>query len=153
MSTQRSADIISGVFLAGVGAIVILAALDLKSAFGEKLSPRTLPLALGLITLCTGALLSVRAYLYRGEDLTVDWPDREGWLRLIVTFVSLLIYLVLIEPLGVPVATLIFLTFLIWYLDRRFVRSLCIAVITAVVIQVVFIRILQLSFPAGFWAF
>jgi putative tricarboxylic transport membrane protein len=152
MTTQRSADIISGIFLAVVGAVVIVAALDIQSTFGERLPPRTLPLTLGLTTLITGALLSIRSYRYQGEDLTVDWPDREGWARLIVTFISLAIYLVLIEPLGVPIATLIFSTFLIWYLDRKFVRSLAIGVITAVVIEVVFVRVLQLSFPAGFWA-
>ena len=152
MTTQRSADIISGIFLALVGAAVIVAALDLQTTFGERLPPRTLPLALGLTTLLTGALLSIRSYRYRGEELTIDWPDREGWARLIVTFISLAIYLALIEPLGVPIATLVFSTFLIWYLDRKFWRSLAVGIITAVVIHVVFVKVLQLSFPAGFWA-
>ena len=152
MTSQRSADIITGVFLALVGAVVIVAAMDLKSTFGERLPPRTLPLTLGFTTLIAGALLSLRAYWYRGEELYVEWPDKEGWFRLLVTFVSLTAYLALIEPLGVAVASLLFSTFLIWYLDRRFVRSICIGALVALVIQVIFVRILQLSFPAGFWA-
>jgi len=152
MTTQRSADIVTGVFLALVGAVVIVAALDLKSTFGERLPPRTLPLILGCTTLIAGALLSLRAYWYRGEELTVEWPDKEGWFRLVVTFASLAVYLALIEPLGVAVASFLFSTFLIWYLDRRFVRSFCVGAAVALVIQVVFVRILQLSFPAGFWA-
>jgi putative tricarboxylic transport membrane protein len=151
MTTQRSADIISGIFLALVGALVMVAALDIQTTFGERLPPRTLPLTLGLITLFTGALLSIRSYRHPEITLTVDWPDKEGWIRLIVTFASLAVYLVLMEFLGVPIATLVFSTFLIWYLDRKFLRSLVVGVITAVVIEVVFVRILQLSFPAGFW--
>ena len=152
MTTQRSADIVTGAFLALVGAVVIVAALDLKSTFGERLPPRTLPLTLGFTTLIAGALLSLRAYWYRGEELYVEWPDKEGWFRLLVTFVSLTVYLALIEPLGIAVASFLFSTSLIWYLDRRFVRSICVGAAVALVIQFVFVRILQLSFPAGFWA-
>jgi putative tricarboxylic transport membrane protein len=151
MTTQRSADIVSGIVLALIGAVVIVAAFDIQSTFGERLPPRTLPLILGLTTLLTGALLSIRSYRHAEMDLTVDWPDKEGWVRLTVTFVSLVIYLFIMEILGVPLATLIFSTFLIWYLDRKFVRSLAIGVITALVIEMVFVRILQLSLPVGFW--
>jgi putative tricarboxylic transport membrane protein len=151
MTTQRSADMVSGLVLALLGAVVIVAAFDIQSTFGERLPPRTLPLILGLTTLCTGALLSIRAYRHSEMDLTVDWPDKEGWQRLAVTFGALVIYLLVIEVVGVPIATLVFSTFLIWYLDRRFVRSLVIGVITAFVIEAVFVRLLQLSFPVGFW--
>jgi len=151
MTTQRSADIVSGIVVALVGVGVIVAAFDLQTTFGERLPPRTLPLILGLTTLFTGALLSLRSYRHPEEGLTVDWPDREGWVRLIVTFASLVTYLFIIEPLGVPTATMVFLTFLIWYLDRKLVRSLAIGIVTAVVIEVLFVRILQLSLPSGFW--
>jgi hypothetical protein len=152
MTTQRSADIVCGCFLAAIGAVVIIAAFDIKSVFGERLPPRTLPVSLGLITVFSGILLSVRAYYYKGEHLMVDWPDGEGWIRLIVTFLCLVVYLVLIEPLGIAVSSLLFSFVLIYYLDRRWIRALCVGVITAIVIQVVFVKILQLSFPSGFWA-
>jgi hypothetical protein len=152
MTTQRTADIVSGLVLAALGAAVIVAALDIQSVFGERLPPRTLPMGLGLTTLVTGLLLSVRAYLYRGEDLGVHWPDRDGWLRLGITIVSLVLYLFLIEPLGVALATLVFSTALIWYLDRKPIRAIVIGVSVAVVIQVVFVQFLQLPFPQGFWS-
>jgi putative tricarboxylic transport membrane protein len=151
-TSQRSADIIAGIFLALVGSVVMVAALELKSTFGERLHPRVLPLFLGSTTLLAGALLSIRARWYRGEELTVEWPDKEGRLRLGVTFVSLTAYLALVEPIGMAAASLLFSTFLIWYLDRKFVRSLCLGIVVTIIIQVVFVGILQLSFPAGFWA-
>ncbi len=68
-TTQRVADIISGIFLAVVGIAVILATWDLESAFGERLPPRTLPLVTRFNSIISGALLAVRSYLLRGEDL------------------------------------------------------------------------------------
>lgn len=151
MTSQRTADIISGIFLAAVGVIIVSAAFQIKSVFGERLPPRTLPLILGSITVVTGLLLSVRAYFYRGQEMFVEWPDREGWVRLIVTVVFLIAYLLLIELLGISVASFVFSTALIYYLDGRFLRSLGVSIPTAVVIQILFVRFLQLSFPPAFW--
>lgn len=151
MTSQRTADIISGIFLAAVGILIVYAAFQIKSVFGERLPPGTLPLVLGSITVVTGALLSVRAYFYKGQEMFVEWPDREGWCRLIVTVVFLLVYLFLIEILGVAVASFLFSFSLIYYLDGRILRSLYVSVPTAVVIQLLFVKFLQLSFPPAFW--
>jgi hypothetical protein len=151
MTTQRSADIVSGLFIALLGVVVIVAAFNIQTTFGERLPPRTLPFILGSTTLIAGLLLSLRSYRHKEEGLMIEWPARDGWVRLIVTFASLVIYLLIIELLGVPIATLVFLTFLIWYLDRKIVRTLVVAILTAAVIEVVFVRILQLSLPRGFW--
>lgn len=150
--TQRSADIVSGVVLATIGVAVVMAAFQIKSVFGERLPPRTLPMVLGSITVFTGIMLSLRAYYYNGEQLVVDLPEPDGWARLGVTVVCLVGFLLLIEPLGIAVASSLFCVALIYYLDRRFVRSLSIAVITGLVVQIVFVKLLQLSFPVGFWA-
>jgi len=149
MKTQRSADIASGLFLAALGLLVIIAAMSIQAAFAERLPPRTLPVVLGCVTIVTGLLLAYRAWRFKGQDPAIDWPDKEGWKRVLVGFGSLVVYLVLIDPIGMPLATLIFTSFLIWYLDRRVVRSVVIGVITAAIILFVFIRILELTFPVG----
>jgi putative tricarboxylic transport membrane protein len=152
MASQRSTDIASGLFLVALGAAVFIASLSIQSVFGEVLPPRTLPLALAGSTIFGGLVLSIRAYLYRGEEVPVEWPDRLGWMRLLVTIVSLLAYLVLIEPLGVALASLCFSTFLVWYLDRRILPSLCVGIAVALVIEYAFIRGLTMPLPAAFWA-
>jgi hypothetical protein len=151
MKTQRTADIWSGIFLATLGLVVIVASFGMQSVFAERLPPRTLPVTLGLTTLLTALLLVIRAYRNREADALIDWPDRAGFTRLLVFFGSLVAFLFLIEPLGLPVASGFFSAFLIWYLDRRLVRSLMIGVVVGLVIQYVFIWLLQLSFPQGFW--
>ena len=151
MTSQRTADIISGIFLAMVGIVIVFAAFQIKSVFGERLPPRMLPLILGSITIVTGILLSVRAYFFKGQEMFVEWPNREGWARLIVTIVFLTGYLMLIEILGISVASFIFSFSLIYYLDGRVLRAFCVSVPTAVVIQLLFVKFLQLSFPPAFW--
>ena len=151
MTSQRTADIISGIFLAMVGIVIVFAAFQIKSVFGERLPPKTLPLILGSITIVTGILLSVRAYFFKGQEMFVEWPNREGWARLIVTIVFLTGYLMLIEILGISAASFLFSFSLISYLDGRALRACCVSAPTAVVIQLLFVKFLQLSFPPAFW--
>lgn len=151
MTSQRTADIVSGIFLAFVGFVIVFAAFQIKSVFGERLPARTLPLVLGSTTIVIGSLLTVRAYFYKGQEMYVEWPDREGWKRLVVTIVFLIAYLILIEFLGIATASFVFSFSLIYYLDGRLLRSICISIPTAVAIQLIFVKFLQLSFPPAFW--
>jgi len=149
--TQRSTDIASGLFLVALGFLVLIAAWDIQSVYGEVLPPRTLPFTLAACTILGGLLLSVRAYFYRGEDVVVEWPDQGGWMRLLVTFLSLFVYLLLIEPLGASLASFCFAAFLVWYLDRRILPALCVSAALALVIEYAFIKGLMMPFPAPFW--
>ncbi len=149
MRTFRSADIWSGVFLAIIGLVIIIAALQISSAFGERLPPSTLPIVMGGSMVLTAALLVVRAVRTRGIVVAVEWPDRSGWKNIAVTFVSLAVYLALINPIGMPIATFLFVTFLVWYLDRNLLKAVVIAAITAAIVLFAFIRGLELTFPVG----
>jgi putative tricarboxylic transport membrane protein len=148
MRTQRDADIVSGAVLSLMGLVIVLASFNITSAFGERLPPRFLPLMMGSIMMVTALLLVVRS-LRCEPGPEVEWPDRSGWINIIVTFLSLAGYLLLIDPIGMPLATFAFLTFLIWYLDRGIVKALIIAAITSVVVLFVFIRWLELTLPVG----
>ncbi len=151
MGTQRATDIAAGVFLVVLGIVVFIPSLDIQSVFGEVLPPRTLPMTLAVCTILGGLLLSIRAYSYRGEDLPVEWPDRAGWFRLLATGVSLTFYLLLIEPLGVSLASFFFSAFLVWYLDRRILTALVVGIAVALVIEYAFIKGLMMPFPPPFW--
>ena len=55
------------------------------------------------------------------------------------------------NPLGLPLSTFLYVTFSIWYLKRsKWVTAIVIGLIFGVVSYYVFIRLLALSFPAGF---
>jgi hypothetical protein len=69
----------------------------------------------------------------------------------VVSLVSLAGYIALMDPLGLPLSTFLYLTFAIWYLNRsRWLMALTIGLITGGISYVLFIRLLGLSFPAGF---
>ena len=149
MRTLRSADIICGLLLAALGVVVIISAYNISVAFAERLPPRTLPLILGWMIVVTGILLSLRAWRYRGEPVPVVWPDRSGWTHVIVTFISIFLLILLSEPLGMPIASFVFCTFLIWYLNRRIVQALVVGLATGLVLFYVFVRMLEVSLPVG----
>ena len=75
-------------------------------------------------------------------------PGRER--NILVNLVSLACYIVLMNPLGLPLATFLYIAFSVWYLKRsKWVTAIVIGLITGVVSYYVFIRLLALSFPEG----
>ncbi|SMB99976.1 putative tricarboxylic transport membrane protein [Thermanaeromonas toyohensis ToBE] len=150
MRTQRIADIVGGLTLVALGAVALVASFSIHGVTGEHLHPRTLPLLLSWVILGAGALLSILSWATRGGDKPIDWPDRGGFKRILVTLVSIIFYLALLEPLGFSLSSFLFITFLTWYLGRyRWFISLGLGILTAVTISLVFVRFLELTFPTG----
>ncbi|MEW6334467.1 MAG: tripartite tricarboxylate transporter TctB family protein [Thermodesulfobacteriota bacterium] len=150
MKNQRFGDMASGVFLALLGVVVVLAAFQIKGAPDVRMQPRTLPLILGFIVGVAGAALALRAWLYRGPARVVPWPDRVGTLRVGVTLAALVVFLFLVEPLGMPLGSGLLVGFLVWYLGgHRPIYAGLLGLATGGVIYAVFIRLLNLSFPIG----
>ncbi len=150
MRTQRSADIAGGCFLAFLGLATIIAATNITGALEERLPPRTLPYVVGIIILVSGALLAIRSWRFHGEDPVIKWPDRRGTIRVIITIVSLGVYLALMEPLGLPLSTFLYVSFTVWYLGKyRLWYPLLIGFLSGAISYLVFIYLLELSFPVG----
>jgi len=150
MRSQRKADIVAGCFIALLGAVVIVAASQIRGDIEERLPPRTLPYVVGFMTLAGGAALAVRSWRFRGEDLEVQWPARDGWVRIAVNMLLLALFTALMDPLGMPIATALYVASSIWYLDRsRLLAALLTGAGSAVVVYYLFIRLLGLTFPMG----
>jgi len=150
MKSQRVGDIASGIFLVLLGLVVVIAAFQIKGAPDVRMQPRTLPLILGFIIGAAGAALAFRAWRYQGPARIVPWPDRVGTLRVGVTLAALVIFLFLLGPLGMPLGSSLLVGFLVWYLGGyRPVYAGLLGLATGGTIYVVFIRLLQLSFPIG----
>jgi putative tricarboxylic transport membrane protein len=150
MKSQRIGDMVSGVFLALLGLVVVLAAFQIKGAPDVRMHPRTLPLILGCIVGVAGAALAFRAWRYHGPVRIVPWPDRAGTLRVGVTMAALVVFLFLVEPLGMPLGSGLLVGFLVWYLGGyRPITAGLLGLATGGLIYAVFIRLLQLSFPIG----
>ena len=152
MRTQRSVDLVSGSALALLGLVVLAASMQIKGGMGmeDRLPPRTLPYLTGFSVLVGGLAVAFQAYRYHGPVMEVSWPDRSGMWRNIITMVMLAAYVGLLEVLGTPLATVLFVFGLIWYLrGGQPVSSLLIGLACGVTIHFLFIQALELSLPLG----
>jgi hypothetical protein len=150
LKTQKSADIAGGCFLSLLGLVTIYTSTKIKGGLEERLPPRTLPYVIGFIILISGIILAIRSWRFRGENPVIKWPDRPGTIRIFITLVSLLIYIALMGPLGLPLSTFLFISFLIWYLGRyRILYAVLIGFLSGLISYLLFIYLLELSFPVG----
>ena len=150
MRSQRKCDIAAGAFIALLGAVVILAASQIRGDVEERLPPRTLPYAVGFMTLAGGFGLAVKSYRFRGEDPEVQWPEKDGWVRIGVNLLLLALFTALMDPLGMPITTALYVATAIWYMDRkRILAALLSGAGSAVVVYYLFIKLLGLTFPLG----
>ena len=151
MKTQRVADIVVGCGVALFGVFILSASMFITGGAAHRLPPRTFPMVVGFLLLFCGIALAIKNWSLRGADLAIHWPDRQGIRTILVTLVSLGFYIALMNPLGLPIATFLYLAFSIWYLKQsKWLMAIVIGLITALISHYLFIRLLGLSFPAGF---
>ena len=153
LRTQKPADIASGAFFALLGLVIVIGAFRISTGMdgmGGHLPPRTLPLTMGIILFLSGVGLTLRAYLYGGEDPAIAWPDRTGAKRVLTALVILAVYIALIKPLGFPLSTWFYVSVMSWYLGKyRIPYCLLLGFLSGAVVYGLFIRFLELSFPVG----
>jgi putative tricarboxylic transport membrane protein len=150
LRSQRKGDIVAGGVIALLGAVVILAASQIRGDVEERLPPRTLPYVVGFMTFAGGVALAVKSYRFRGEDPQIEWPEKGGWVRIGVNLLLLALFAALMDPLGMPIATALYVAAAIWYMDRsRILAALLASAGSAVVVYYLFIKLLGLTFPLG----
>jgi putative tricarboxylic transport membrane protein len=150
MRTLRTADMMTGAFIIVVGILTLVTSRGIKAMAGESLVPRTLPAIVGWAMALCGAGIMYRGWRYRGEPIPVHWPDRLGQRRVVVTAALLAAYVILIEPIGFPIVTAVFVAVHSWYLGRyRPWVSILMGVATGVIVYYVFMELLTLTFPLG----
>jgi putative tricarboxylic transport membrane protein len=147
---QTSADIVGGCFLAVLGLFTLFAASTIKGGLEERLPPRTLPYVVGSIILISGIVLAIKSFRFKGENPAIQWPDRQGTVRILITLISLIFYIALMTPLGLPLSTFLYVSFSIWYLGRySFLYALLVGFASGAFSWLLFIYLLELSFPVG----
>ncbi len=150
MMSQRKGDIYAGCFIALLGAVVVYAASQIRGDVEERLPPRTLPYAVGFMTLAGGLGLAVKSWRFRGPAPEIHWPGRDGFVRIAANFLLLALFVILIDVLGMPIATFLYISATIWYIDRkRTIGALVAGGVSALVVYYLFMKFLELPFPMG----
>jgi putative tricarboxylic transport membrane protein len=148
--TQRSADRILGIGAGLLGAAVLVGARGIERQAGEGLTPRAFPMVIALALLASGGAVAVAAWRRAEDGRTLDWPGGNGFRRMGVVLAATAVYVASLAILGFPLASLLFVTALAAYLGRGgWLSAVAAGVGTALVLYVVFIRLLGLSLPAG----
>ncbi len=151
MKTQRTADIFVGCLIALFGVFIMYAATLITGGAAHQLPPETFPMVVGFLLLICGGALALKSWRLRGEDFAIAWPDSEGFRLILVTLAAVACFILLLDKIGLPLATFLYITFSIWYLKRaKWLMAIVISLITAAISYFLFIRLLGLSFPAGF---
>jgi putative tricarboxylic transport membrane protein len=150
VKTLRSADIAAGLFLAVLGLLTLWASSTIVTTMEHRLSPRALPYAVGILIAGCGVGMAVKAWRSRGPGAAIDWPDATGVRIIVVTLLSIGLYNALMNLLGLPSATFLYIAGSIWYLKRaKWITALLTGLACGILSHYVFISLLGLSFPEG----
>jgi putative tricarboxylic transport membrane protein len=143
----RILDVISGFLIAGISLAFLFSSLSITDMLGERLPPWLLPMSLSAITLVAGLTLSLKSWRSTLADIEVEWPDRSGFLHLLLFVGITAAYLALIGVLGMPLATVCYIATTIWQLNRRIVQAIALGVIAGLIVHYVFCIGLEMNFP------
>lgn len=148
VEASRVVRVVAALVLIVLSATFLVGVFDIRSPKGlDPAGPRFFPL------LVTGAwlVLSV-AYLFEGLRAPKEAPkasDR-SWFEPVAVSVLLILYALLVVPLGYLIATaLLFFAAARVLGSRQVVRDVIVSVVLAVVVYVAFTRFLDISLPGG----
>src|SRR5690554_14249 len=109
----------------------------------ETVGPETFPTILAVV-LAAGSL-----YLMLKPDPDAQWPLGKTALELVIAVVILVVYAVLMEPLGFVIATTFAVSLLSWRMGAGLRPAFLTGLVSAVAVYVLFNFGLSLSLPAG----
>jgi putative tricarboxylic transport membrane protein len=138
-------DRILGLFLLVVAIAYGWAAQQWPEPFGgaESVGPETFPTILAVV-LVVGSL-----YLMIKPDADAKWPVGKSALELVISIVVLVVYALLLEPLGFVVSTTLAIGALSWRMGAPLRQAFLTGLISAVVVFGLFNYGLSLSLPNG----
>ncbi|HEX7303888.1 tripartite tricarboxylate transporter TctB family protein [Lentzea sp.] len=142
-----------GGLVAAIGVFTLVDATTIAARDDNAVGPRAFPYAVGVLLVVTGILAIVataRGKLGQAEDAEdVDESVQTDWMTIGKLVAVLVAHLVLIDLVGWPVAAALLFFGAAWTLGATWWRALPIAIVLALVVQVVFASGLGLSLPAG----
>ncbi|MFD5825801.1 tripartite tricarboxylate transporter TctB family protein [Lentzea sp. NPDC060358] len=153
MIAEKVEEYAFGGLVAAVGVFTLVDATTIAARDDNAVGPRAFPYAVGILLVVTGIaaiIATARGKLGQAEDAEdVDESIRTDWVTVAKLVAVLVVHLVLIDLVGWPVAAALLFFGAAWTLGATWWRALPIAIVLALVVQVVFASGLGLSLPAG----
>lgn len=161
---QRNKEILLGVVMIALAAFYLVSSLYIRMRSNVSVNARMIPQILGCIVLLLG-VFQVRAgmkYLaaVRERDAAegktavgVSKAEKRDAVPVIHTFIIILAYAVLFEPLGFVISSILCMFLQMWVLSPksafRPAKFFAISVVVALAVHIIFKMGLELSLPGG----
>lgn len=153
MISEKIEEYAFGGLVAAIGVFTLVDAGTIAARADNAVGPRAFPYAVGALLVATGLaaiIATARGKLGQAEEgEDVDADVLVDWVTVGKLVAVLIAHLVLIDIAGWPVAATVLFFGAAWTLGAVWWRALPIAVVLALVVQVVFASGLGLSLPAG----
>lgn len=142
-------DRIFGVLMIVLAVAYGWGATQLPEPFGgsEAVGPETFPLLLA------GVLVLSSLYLVVRPDPDNAWPWSRTGVELIIAVVVLVLYAMLLQPLGFILSTALAVGTLCWRMGSRVPRAYLVGAISGLVVYLLFNFALDLALPLGLLSF
>ena len=148
-------DLVGGIFFLAAGLLFSLYARTVDIGEWSEPGPGFLPFYAGVLMTGMSALLIIKTLLIRQEAVSeAFFPVHDSWKRVSMVVASLIGYNILLTKGGFILTTFLFIAFLVKCIfPQGWIRSLVTATLSTAAVWVVFIQLLQITFPRGILGF
>lgn len=151
---EKRVDQVSSILWIAFGIFVIIQShkLDYTDDFGP--SAGFFPFWLGVLSIFLGAMLAIQASLSRTQKQEITIASRSTAPKMLMIIVGLFIFLLLIERTGFFLAAGLLFLFLLYVVEKQSLKySLSAAVLSFLLLWLIFGVGLKLQLPVGFMKF
>ncbi|MCX2525309.1 tripartite tricarboxylate transporter TctB family protein [Larsenimonas rhizosphaerae] len=142
-------DLMSGLMLAGLGALVFARATTFPALAGMAYGPGLFPSIAAVGLMICGALLTITGVRKRSVRVTRKPLDRRASGRIALLLLTVLGYGLLLEPLGFHPASILAVTSAACIFGLPLLRALLLAVLLTVLVHAVFYSLMHVPLPWG----
>ncbi|MDR1744614.1 MAG: tripartite tricarboxylate transporter TctB family protein [Planctomycetota bacterium] len=161
---HRYKEMLLGIFMIALAAFCLIASQYIRTRSNITVNARMIPQLLGLIVIVLGILQVLAGFKYlaaaRAQDeaegataVAVGKEEKRDAIPVVYTFIIILLYAVLFEPLGFVISSTLCMFAQMCVMSPKAVfhagKFFAISLITAVVVYIVFKKGLDLSLPSG----
>lgn len=159
---KKYKDYISSVVIIVIGTILFCTTFSIKKIGGVStdIGSDLMPKITSLLLIMIGILLFIQKYIFGKKNKKVDFnitkttvPTKLFNKAVLSTLIIILLYIILMQPLGFILSTTIYLITQIFVLTPKeyfkSIRVIIIAVVTSVVVYYLFVYFFYLLLPAG----
>jgi hypothetical protein len=154
MFSQRHRDITSSVFCLMTGAVFSSGSLKYGGLHVGFPNATFFPFAGGIVLMLLSLILLVSRFP-RNAEIKKDsefFPRQDSWKRILITVCVLFLYNLSLSYLGFMISNLLFMIVLLRSIEPERWRTVFLAsVLTAVASHILFVTLLQVEMPKGFF--